>query len=466
MLIYPDICDEVVSWVDEVEFFEPIHRDIFGWLCDMRSRGQQPSPTLLSAQLGKLGHVAIAGLTLNQYVTRLAVAATTSINAPDYAQVIRDLSRRRRLISVLQGGLDDLADCAAINMRTEQIARITIQRIDEIVTGYVPQTLRAVSIGEAAHEALDGLSAAMQGNGEAAGMTWGLADLDRCTDGIHRGELVIVAGRPGMGKSALGVHVALSAAAHGHRVLYCSLEMMGVAVAYRALTALAYKLSHGRRRIAYSDLRIGRNITDDDFGLLRDAQDLLDGLSLVIEQQPGLTIAQIAMLARRWQQKTGLDLLIIDHLHKIRAADRYRGNPTAEISELSNASAALAKQLNIGVLALCQLSRAPESREDKRPQLSDLRQSGSIEQDADVVIFPYREAYYLLAHEPALGSLDHLKWQDAVKANKDRLEINIAKQRQGATRVIEAFCAIESNVICDAARKDEVNRQPDMGAAE
>jgi hypothetical protein len=135
--------------------------------------------------------------------------------------------------------------------------------------------------------------------------------------------------------------------------------------------------------------------------LLRDAQDYLAGLPLVIEQQPGLTIAQIAMRARRLQQRTGLDLLILDHLHKIRASERYRGDPTAEVGEISNTCAELAKQINIGVLALCQLSRATESREDKRAQLSDLRHSGSLEQDADVVMFPYREAYYLLAHEPA-----------------------------------------------------------------
>jgi replicative DNA helicase len=194
--------------------------------------------------------------------------------------------------------------------------------------------------------------------------------------------------------------------------------------------------------------------TEGDVNLLREAQQQLEKLPLVIEQQPGLTIAQVAMRARRWKQKQGLDFLIIDHLHKLRPAERYRGDPTAEIGEISNACPALAKELNIGLLALCQLSRAAESREDKRPQLSDLRQSGSLEQDADVVLFPYREAYYLMAREPAPSSAEYFAWKDKLAACKDRLEINIAKQRQGVTGIIGCFTAIECNVFYSEALDD------------
>jgi replicative DNA helicase len=171
------------------------------------------------------------------------------------------------------------------------------------------------------------------------------------------------------------------------------------------------------------------------------------------------------MRARRRKQKEGLDLLILDHLHKIRAADRYRGNPTAEIGEISNACAALAKELDIGVLALCQLSRKTEEREDKRPMLSDLRQSGSLEQDADVVVFPYREAYYLLEREPPPGTSEHIAWADKLAACKDRLEINIAKQRQGETGIITCFTAIECNAFYDAAPADrDRDRQAGLAA--
>jgi replicative DNA helicase len=155
-------------------------------------------------------------------------------------------------------------------------------------------------------------------------------------------------------------------------------------------------------------------------------------LPLIIDQQPGVTIAQIGMRARRHKQRHGLYLLVIDHLHIVRRTDRYRGNPTAEITEISNACATLAKELDIVVLALCQLSRAVEIREDKRPQLSDLRQSGSLEEDADLILFAFREAYY----NPQVP---------------DVLELRIAKQRQGPTDTVKCFCAIESNVISDLA---------------
>jgi replicative DNA helicase len=355
------------------------------------------------------------------------------------------------MIAVMRESLD-LAMSAPVEAPAEEIIRATIEPLDEIVAGQIPQSLRAVTAGEAAREAMAQLSEAMQAGAATAGVTWGIADLDRRTNGIQRAELAILAGRPGMCKTGLGLHVAMSAAKAGHRVLYWSGEMTASALMQRALTALAYKLSRDNRRIAYSDLRNPpSDFTDADFMLLRDAQEQLDALPLVIEQQPGLTIAQIGMRARRRKQKSSLDLLIIDHLHKVKPAERYRGDPTAETGEISNACAELAKELNIGVLALCQLSRKTEDRDDKRAQLSDLRQSGSLEQDADIVVFPFREAYYLLAREPAPGSVEHLTWEAKLADCKDRLEINIAKQRQGATGSISCFTAIECNVFYSAA---------------
>ena len=308
---------------------------------------------------------------------------------------------------------------------------------------------------------MEQLYAALQGGGTAVDIPFGLADLDRRTDGIHRAEFVIIAGRPGMCKTALALHVGLSAAESGLEVLFWSGEMTAAALTQRALTALAYQLSG--RRVAYSDLRSGRGITDADVNLLCNAQERLDKLPLVIEQQPGLTIAQVAMRARRRKRKQGLDLLIIDHLHKIRPAERYRGDPTAEIGEISNACAALSKELDIGLLAVCQLSRATENRDDKRPQLSDLRQSGSLEQDADVVLFPYRKAYYLLAREPEPGSVEYFAWKDKLAACRNNLEINIAKQRQGATGPVNCFTAIECNVFYSVSPDAPASDRPPEG---
>jgi replicative DNA helicase len=454
------INNEAFAYVDNLiaseDFFEPIHCDIFRICASLIRDGKRATPVTLKTFLA--GDLNIAGLTLNQYLARLAAEATTIINASDYAKNIRDLADRRRMIKVAEHFVAELKTIS-IDTSAEQIVAEAIEELDATTTQHIPRSVRAVKIVDAGHDALRRLSNAMQGGAKTTGISWGLPEIDHRTDGLHRDQLSILAGRPGMCKSALAVHVALSAAEHGHRVFYWSGEMTAEALGQRALTAIACKLTN--RRIPYSALRSGYNITKDDYYLLRDAQDRLTDLAIRIDPQPNLTIAQIGMRARRQKNAQGLDLLILDHLHKVRAADRYRGDPTAEIGEISNACASLAKELNIGVLALCQLSRSPEGREDKRPVLSDLRQSGSLEQDADIVLFPYREAYYLLAREPAPGSIEHLAWEEKLAACKDRLEINIAKQRQGATGPVNCFTAIECNAFCGS--KDGGDQQ--YGAA-
>jgi replicative DNA helicase len=404
----------VENLVSTEDFFEPIHCKIFEVCATLIGAGKLANPITLKTYLP--ADLDIAGITLGQYFARLVAEATTVINAPDYAKTVRDLANRRRMILVAEAGIAALKATAA-DVSPEQIAADMTDSLDEISTGDVPQTVRAVSIGDAGREELNRLSAVMQGGRGPIGITWGLAELDQRTDGIHRGELSICAGRLGMCKSGLGVHVALSAAKNAHSVHYWSGEMTKDALSQRALTSMVFQISG--KRTAYSDLRTGRGVTDEQFYLLRDALDRLDALPINLDSQPNLSIAQIAMRARRRKQKKGLDLLILDHLHKVRPADRYRGDPTAEIAEISNACAALAKELNIGVLALCQLSRALESREDKRPQLSDLRQSGSLEQDADVVLFPFREAYYLLQREPPVDSVNHSAWEHKLSASKE-----------------------------------------------
>lgn len=443
------IVDPLVSAGD---FFEPIHSDIFKICGALISDGKLASPITVKGHLP--ADLSIAGMPVARYLARLCAEAATIINAPDFAKVVRDLANCRKLIEVLADG-SHMLRCAPVDAPPDSIAMDTIERIDEIITGHIPNQLRAVSIGEAADRALHTLSEAMAGRRGAKVIPWGLADLDRRTDGIHRAELSLVAGRPGMGKSGLAVHVAMSASEAEYRTLYWSGEMTAEALTQRALTALVYKLSGGRRRIAYSDLRTGRGLSSADFDLVRDARDRLRTLSLIVDEQPSLSLSQIAMRARRLKLKQdGLDLLIIDHLHKIRPAERYRGDATAETTEISNGCAALAKELDIGLVVLCQLNRGPEGRDDKRPMLSDLRQSGSLEQDADIVLFPYREAYYLLGREPPPGSTEHLTWQEKMAACNDRLEINIAKQRQGATGPMHCFTAIESNVFYSEAAAD------------
>jgi replicative DNA helicase len=464
MLNSPQACDVAAPLVDERDFFEAVHADIYAWLLDMREQGMCPTPTLLRAQLGARGWADVAGMSLSQYIARLAAEATTIVNVPDFASVVRDLAGRRRIISAAQDAAE-LAHTASVDARTKDIASSTIERLEEIVGGgNAPRAPHIVSIADAATHALDDLSAAIAGSAPPP-ITSGLTDLDRrIGGGLHRGEFIVAAARPNMGKTALGVHIALSGAEQGHGVLFVSLEMSSAALAQRALTALAYRMSSGRSRIAYADLRNGRGITEADFGWLRDAQDRLRALPLTIDDRPGLTIAEIARTARRRQRKHGLDLLVLDHLHKIRVSNRYAGNPTAEITELSTATAALAKELDLAILALAQLNRGVDGREDKRPVLSDLRQSGALEQDADLVLFPFWGAYYLRCERKG-SDIDSIKQQALFEASKHHYEIIIAKQRQGEACVINAGCDMATNVFYDLAREHERAHVAEAGGA-
>jgi len=267
-------------YVEADDFFEPINRQIFEVCASLIATGKLATPITLKAFLP--ADRDIAGMTLSQYLARLVAEATTIINAPDYAKVVHDLANRRHMIGVAEDCIAVLK-AAPVDIEPEAIGADTIERLDEIITGHVPQTLRSITIGDAGHDALT-----MQGDNASAGMTWGIADLDRHTRGIHRGELAILAGRPGMCKTGLAVHIALSAAQADHRVLYWSGEMLGWALAQRAQTELVFKTSG--RRIPYSDLRGRRTtITDADLrdaDLVRDAQDELTRLAqlFVIEQ--------------------------------------------------------------------------------------------------------------------------------------------------------------------------------------
>jgi replicative DNA helicase len=292
----------------------------------------------------------------------------------------------------------------------------------------------------------------MQHPGELPGMTWGLRDLNEKTGGIHRGELVVLAARPSMGKTALAVTVSRLTAEAGYPGLFFSLEMIGRALADRVLADIAF--DH-RYPIEYS--RIGKgDLSDREATRLIDAQQQLKRLDLRVGQEPALTVSQIAARARRHQQsleRAGkrLGVVIVDHMHLVRASERYKGNRTAEITEISGGLKSLAKELDVPVIALAQLSRGPETREEKRPMLSDFRDSGSIEQDADVICFLYREAYYLgrtVCAEPAKDG-ERLARLHQVERE---LEVLISKQRSGPIGTVKVFCDIGCNAIRDAAR--------------
>jgi replicative DNA helicase len=307
-----------------------------------------------------------------------------------------------------------------------------------------------VSIGDAAEQFVADMTVRMQNQGSLAGVTTGFGDLDARTGGFQRGELVILAGRPGMGKSALAISSARQSAEAGHAGIYFSLEMTAKALSGRALTDAIFDHNDP---IAYSDAVAG-SLSNAQAQRIVDAQREFRP-PFEIDPQGGLSASQIAGRARKYQQaleRKGrtLDLVVVDHLHLVRASDRYRGNATGELTEISGALKALAKDLNVPVVALAQLNRGVEGRENKRPTLADLRQSGSIEQDADLVLMLYREAYYL-----TVRCSDPREEGDRIARLmevQNRIEVIIAKNRNGPTCTVPLFCNIAANAFRNMAR--------------
>jgi replicative DNA helicase len=293
------------------------------------------------------------------------------------------------------------------------------------------------------------MTARMQNPGVLSGISTGLTTLDAKTGGYQRGELTIVAGRPGMGKSGFGIS---SARQSGAAVHYFSLEMTPEALTARALTDAIY--DH-RDPVAYFDVIAGRFADDAQAQRIIDAQRELR-LPIKIDAQAGLSVQQIAARARRQQQflqrkgEDDLDLVVVDHLHLVRASDRYRGNRVSELTEISAGLKALAKELNVAVVALAQLNRSLESRDDKRPTLSDLRDSGSIEQDADLVLLLYREAYYL--DRPCAKPKDDDARVARLIEVRNKLEIDVAKARNGPTGIVPLFYDVACNAIRNWSR--------------
>ncbi len=289
--------------------------------------------------------------------------------------------------------------------------------------------------------------------GKITGVTTGISKLDEALNGWQRGELIVLAGRPGMGKSAVIASSIRQSAERGANVHLFSLEMSAEDIADRMLADTLY---HSRESTKYFDIARGR-VTDQQAEAVIDSQQMFKDLPIRIETKGDLTVSQIATRARKHQQaleRQGrtLDLVIVDHLHIIRASNRYKGNHVAEVTETSAALKALAKELNVPVIVAAQLNRQVEGRDDKRPTLADLRDSGAIEQDADAILLLYREEYYLQAR---IGDAERDNKRVArLRQVRRKLEINVAKHRSGPPGVVDLFLDVSSNALRSEAPYD------------
>jgi replicative DNA helicase len=427
------------------DFFDPLHAQLLEAFRSVRDAHGVITPSLVIASMGGDASTVVApGKTLGQYIARLAAEASLPRNAPAYAKQIREFSNRRKILA--------MAETMSIGIQSNQpaadIAGGAIELLDEIATAASAGSTPQVSIREANDKSLARMQYGMQNPGKLAGMSWGLEGLDSKTGGLKRGELFILAGRPGMGKTALAICIARATAAAGEPTFLSSLEMGDVSVSDRSLADLVFDRSGP---IPYYDIANG-TLTDAQARRVIDAARIQREWPLQIDPAPGLTVSQIAARARRHKQnleRQGLRLgpVIVDHMHIVRPSNRYSGARVNEVGEISAALKGLAKELDVPVIALAQLSRALESREDKRPTMADLRDSGSIEQDADAIIFVYREAYYLERETAPTAEKEALRIDRLIDA-KDQLEAIVAKQRNGPTGTVHLFC----NIACNAVR--------------
>ena len=434
-----DIYDRVASVIGPKHFYDPVHARIFEIAAARIAKNNLASPVTLKAfmeddeGLKELGGPA--------YLVRLAGAAISAFAVRDYAQMIYDLAVRRDLIQL---GRDIAAKAAQVDVASEPREQIVEAEQKLYKLAEQGQTESGFqSFLKAVTDAVNVANAAYQRDGGLSGVSTGLIDMDKKLGGLHPSDLLILAGRPSMGKTSLATNIAFNVAkayrrgtlhdgtegaVDGGVVGFYSLEMSAEQLAARILSEAAEIPSH--------QIRSG-DMTETEFRRFVDAAKALEACPLYIDDTPALPISQLAARARRLKRTHGLDVLIIDYLQLVRGTGKGE-NRVNEISEITMGLKAIAKELNIPVIALSQLSRQVENREDKRPQLSDLRESGSIEQDADVVMFVFREEYYKEREKPGDHELDKMAiWQEEMERLHGRAEVVIGKQRHGPIGTVD-----------------------------
>ncbi len=425
----------VSDFLEPVHFFVPPHREIYEKAGQLIRAGKTASPVTLKTFFP--AEAKIADLSATQFLLRLAGDAASVINAEDYGRTIQDLAIRRNLIRIGED-MVNIAFDAPIDLPPGQQIDDAERRLFELAEkgnsdgGFV-------SFGDALTETIEMAHAAYKRDGGLSGISTGLVELDRLMGGLQPSDLIVLAGRPAMGKTSLATNIACNIAqsyqneeqldgslktVNGGVVGFFSLEMSAEQLATRIISEQA--------EISSSKIRRGE-IQEHEFEALTACAQQMQTVPLHVDQTGGISIASLVARARRLKRQKGLDLIVVDYIQLLTGSQRRGDSRVQEITEITTGLKALAKELNVPVIALSQLSRQVESRDDKRPQLSDLRESGSIEQDADVVLFVYRDEYYLSKTEPEDGTPEYEVWKDKLERVKGKAEVIIAKQRHGPT---------------------------------
>jgi replicative DNA helicase len=436
ILVNNEAADRVSSFLKESHFFEPLHGRIYDAATKLIFGGKRATPITLKTFFDREDPV--GELSVPQYLGRLAANATTIINAEDYGRTIYDLAIRRELIQIGEVLVNTAYDSPIDAPPALQIETAEQQLYDLAETGKYGAGFSPFSA--ALTDAIDMAANAYQRDGGLSGLATGLIDLDRKMGGLQSSDLIILAGRPSMGKTALATNLAYHVArshridpdtgktADGAVVAFFSLEMSAEQLATRIIAE--------QSMIPSERIRRGR-IDPDEFDRIVEVAQELQNLPLYIDQTGGITVAQLAARARRLKRQRGVGLIVVDYLQLLTGSSRRASEGRVqEVSEITTGLKALAKELNVPILALSQLSRQVEQRDDKRPQLADLRESGSIEQDADVVMFVFREEYYLERRQPRENTEEHRQWQEEMNIVTGKAEVIIGKQRHGPTGTV------------------------------
>ncbi len=423
ILTQNEIFDEVSGIIIDKNFFDPLHQKIFGSIQNLIYKGLLANPITLKNYFENESD----DLNVPEYLIKITKFSTSSRQAIEYSKIIYDMFVRRELIKISEN-IIDTAKLNDINLNGKSI----IENSEKILYDLAEKgsfNSNIIKFDEAVRQTIDMASNAYKNEEGIVGVPTGLRDLDDRLGGLHKSDLVIIAGRPAMGKTALATNIAFNAATNIQKtsrkscIAFFSLEMSSEQLSTRILAE--------QSRIKSNDIRRGK-ISEEQFEQFLETSKNISELPLYIDETPAISIAALSNRARRIKRLYGLDMVVVDYIQLMRASNFKEGR-VQEISEITQGLKALAKELTVPVLALSQLSRAVEQRDDKKPQLSDLRESGSIEQDADVVMFVYRESYYLKGKEPRPATVEHAEWQAKMNEISHLAELIIGKQRHGPT---------------------------------
>ena len=430
VLVNNDIIDEIANIINSEKFYDPIHVKIYEVIENLNSKGMIANPITLKNYFEKnQGLDDVGGV---EYLVKLTRFSSSVKQAQDYAKIVHENFVKRELIQISHHIKDD-----TLNSEEDKSSDLIIEDAEKLLfdlaeRGSFSQSFMKFNL--ALDQSISMAEQAMKNDQGIVGVPTGLTDLDEKLGGLHKSDLVIIAGRPSMGKTALATNIAYHSAKNiqlkGSKssVAFFSLEMSSEQLSTRILSE--------QSRIKSNDIRRGK-ATEEELGrYIETSRDIYD-LPLYIDETPAITISTLSNRARRIKRLFGLSLIVVDYIQLMRTSSKRNDGRVQEISEITQGLKALAKELSVPVLALSQLSRAVEQRDDKKPQLSDLRESGSIEQDADVVLFVFREEYYEEKKQPKLGSIEHAEWQSKMSDIAGLAEILIGKQRHGPTGNIQ-----------------------------